>query len=384
MPDVDLREALHDLTDEVALVDLLPRVEKRLVTRRRRRAISAGVATVFVIGGVVAALAATRAGSADPLPLGSPKPSASTPSNVLGSESVLPSWLPPGVTLAGQDYLMPSPAESNPDWKPAPHSWYRIDGPANANTIPPGGPSAENATTVHPDTTIDITFIPSVSGMPPVPGQPRYVIRRTITIAGNPALVSIPKNGYGAFRIDWVDPAGYHVVMCDRLNTPDGRSGVPMNDLVHMARSLYPTADTTSENSSPAPEPNFTVGYLPPGFHLVVDPDNAGPPPAEISSQAFLDDGPAGVQRSLSVEVLRGDAFSDVDTYAAENGHLRLTSIGGRPGAVGWNVPSHDGLHLAYRVVSDGVAVQVVERDGRAVPLSDAELSRVAASVRIS
>jgi len=319
------------------------------------------------------------------LPPVSPRPSTPAPptSSALSSQSVLPTWLPPGVALAGQDDLQPPSQQTNQDWKPIPHSWYRIDGPANANTIPPGGPTAENATTVHPDTTIDITFNPNVVSLPPVPTQPRYYLSRTITIAGNSALVSIPKNGYGAFRIDWVDPAGYHVIMCDRLKTPDGRSGVPMNDLIHMARSLYPTDETTTQNSSRGTEPTFSVGYLPPDFQPVVDTDGTNPP-AEISRQAFQDDGPAGVQRSLSVEVVHGDAFSDVSTFAALNGHLRLTQIGDRPGAVGWNVPSHDGLHLAYVVVSDSVAVQVVERDSQAaVPLSDAELIRVAASVRI-
>lgn len=186
-------------------------------------------------------------------------------------------------------------------------------------------------------------------------------------------------------------PVNYHALAVNWPGSgepPDGginfiRGAQTMTTTCGIFLSDFYTGETTPQNSSQGTEPTFTVGYLPPGFQPVGDPDGASPP-AEISRQAFQDDSPDGGQRSLSVEVLHGDAFSDVNAYAAANGHLRLTQIGGHPGAVGWNVPSHDGLHLAYLVVSDGLAVQVVERDSRAQPLSDAELSRVAASVQIS
>jgi hypothetical protein len=389
MSDLDFREALNDLADEVILTDLMPRVQHRLTVRRRRRVVSAGVATLLILGGTVAAVGSVRGGHSRPLPpTETPTPSPA-PTAANATTSVYPTWLPEGVTYAGYETMQPTSGLNPQNYVLAiAHSWYSIDGPANARTIPPGGITAQNATTVHPATTVDITFNPNTTNMPPVPADPAFFLRDTVRINGNRGVASTPKNGYGAFRIDWVDAAGYHSVMCDRLKTPEGRSGLPMDDLLHIARSLYQADDgqVTSNETSPMALA-FTVGYLPSGFQPVVDEDAAGPPPAGVSRQAFQTDGSGSTRRSLSVDVVHSDVISDVATFAAQNGHLELTQIGGHPGAVGWNVPGrkHLGLHLAYVVVRQGVSVQVTEVDGRdAPPLSDDELTRVAAGVQLS
>jgi hypothetical protein len=244
MPDLDLRDALHDLADEAVSVDLLPRVRRRMRMRHRYRIAAAGAATVLVIAGTVIAVEASSTGHdrpASPVSTATPTP---RPSTQHASRSVFPTWLPQGVTLDGHRNERPQFGRRPvPGTKPIAESWYRIAGPANANTILAGGSTPENATVVHPDTTVDITFNPNVRVMPRVPTFPKYDSRRWISIDGNPALVSVPKNGFGAFRIDWVDAYGYHVVMCDRLSTPEGRSGVAMSALIRMARSLYPGDD---------------------------------------------------------------------------------------------------------------------------------------------
>src|SRR4051812_47571642 len=68
MPDTDLRQSLHDLADEAATIDLLPRVRHGLRKRHRRRVASAAVAALAVIAGAVGTLEVLSEGRTGPQP----------------------------------------------------------------------------------------------------------------------------------------------------------------------------------------------------------------------------------------------------------------------------------------------------------------------------
>jgi hypothetical protein len=250
MSDTDLHDLLVEIAEQAAPTDLLERVETGLRRRHRRRVTLASATTALVIGGGLAighALTAedtagqtvttttTATPTATPSAVGSARREATT--------SVTPAYLPPGATLGGRRHLhFPQAIVGGAvTGKTTLYAWYRLSGEANANTIPKGGVTGRDdlLRSVHPSTEIDVTFDPSVHN-PQVPtNHASDYLNHTITIAGNRALVSIPTSGYGAYRIDWTDPDGYHNVMCDRLDTPQGRSGVPIRILIRIARSLY-------------------------------------------------------------------------------------------------------------------------------------------------
>lgn len=163
-----------------------------------------------------------------------PAPISADPASDVGpvaTTSVRPVYLPAGATLVStpDDPRYPSVAEAH----------YALPGPANADTIPAGGLTAETALTAHTSTELVLTFVPGLTTPPSLPADPAFFDVRNVTVAGLPALLSTPKNGFGVHRVDWIDAAGYHVVLCERLATPQGTSGLPASELLRVAASLY-------------------------------------------------------------------------------------------------------------------------------------------------
>lgn len=76
---------------------------------------------------------------------------------------------------------------------------------------------------------------------PPIPADPTYFHQSQTSVGGWAATLSVPKGGLGPFRVDWVDADGYHTVLCDRAQNPEGLSGVDAVTIQHVASSLYPT-----------------------------------------------------------------------------------------------------------------------------------------------
>jgi hypothetical protein len=107
--------------------------------------------------------------------------------------------------------------------------------------MPAGGVTSSEATTgeYHPGTLLEVSFSPGVSSMPPLPVDPQYFVTQQMTIGGFAAQLSYSPNGYGPVRIDWLDPQGYHTVICSRLRTASGTAGLSNTDLIRVADSLY-------------------------------------------------------------------------------------------------------------------------------------------------
>jgi hypothetical protein len=114
---------------------------------------------------------------------------------------------------------------------------YSLAGKANSNTVTPQA-LALTPKSVHPATTLTVYYIPGLSD-PDIPVDPVYFDRTSVDVNGSTGALSIPKSGLGAHRVDWVDSAGdYHVVMSERLQTPDGISGLASDELLRIARSV--------------------------------------------------------------------------------------------------------------------------------------------------
>jgi hypothetical protein len=185
---------------------------------------AAVMAVIAVAGAAIAASAVARRDR--PVAL---EPAATM--DATENDFVTPSYLPPGSTLANT---------SRGDDPPFVEKEYQLPGAANADTVPPGGIDDTNLYAVHPATVITVTYAPEVNAVPAeiVAGSEFSHVTPAV-VGGHPGFVTTAKNGLGVVRIDWVDDAGYHIVMCERLKTVDGVSGVTADELLKVASSLY-------------------------------------------------------------------------------------------------------------------------------------------------
>lgn len=171
-------------------------------------------------------------------PVGAPNLVASA---VTSTSSVHPSWLPAGATLIDSGAVTagaPSALAANLATGAPSSAAYQLAGAANANTVPAAGVTdAAEALAQHPATALTVVFVPASQGPPPE--QDPYTNTSTVSIAGHTATVTTTGQ-YGPMRIEWVDANGYHAVSCARLHTSSGISGLSLNDLTHVATSLYP------------------------------------------------------------------------------------------------------------------------------------------------
>lgn len=255
MSETYLREVLTDVAEQAQLVDLMPAVRAGLRRRRRRRGTAAVLGAAVAVGAITYGATQLPDGQvARPdRPVASPTPSTSRQATT----SVNPQYLPPGATLLRTGPIQSSNGQQlvTPD-HPAIASSYQLAGHVNSNTMPSRALTESEARNgrYHPATTLEILFVPQEALPQELTGQPAEVLRRIlppaqarfgftrkpVTIDGNHALVTSDNKLGGAFRIDWIDPAGYHSVSCDRIITDEGLSGLPLDVMLRVARSLYP------------------------------------------------------------------------------------------------------------------------------------------------
>jgi hypothetical protein len=146
-----------------------------------------------------------------------------------GNDSGAPTWLPSAAR--------PKSETGEPKAPSAVFRQYSLSGSANENTLTPEGIAA-SASWAHPETEISVSFVPHLVPEP-LPTDPRWFVTTPVDVNGAMGTVTYAKNGLGATRVDWVDAVGnYHVVLEDRLRTPDGVSGVDVDTLLRIARSI--------------------------------------------------------------------------------------------------------------------------------------------------
>jgi len=114
---------------------------------------------------------------------------------------------------------------------------YALTGTANANTIPASGLTAANYLTVHPATEVTYTVVPG-DELPPLLGDPALgrVIDTTVNRA--PARLQLTANGFGTQRLEWLADGMVYTLLCDRLTTSDGVSGLTPDQLLAVARDV--------------------------------------------------------------------------------------------------------------------------------------------------
>lgn len=255
MTETRVHELLDDVASQVAPADLLPGVLRGVRRRRQRRAAAAVVAVGLTTGAVMYGVVHIASGATSQ-PLKQPIASHSPSPTRRATSSVTPAFLPAGATLIRSGPVESPPgAHSGSPQHPTVASSYHLAGASNANTMPLRPLTAAEAKdpAYHPATTLEITFAPREQFQGQFAGPPLAVLRRllppaeqrfgfsrkAVTIFGNQALITLDQRLGGAFRIDWIDPAGYHSVECDRNLTAGGLSGLDGDVLLHIARSLY-------------------------------------------------------------------------------------------------------------------------------------------------
>lgn len=116
---------------------------------------------------------------------------------------------------------------------------YALSGLANRDTFPASGPSRSDGTQ-HPASIITLSALYDPTGVLPAPlADPTYFFVRSLSIGGGrTARVSSPKSGYGPYRVEWVQGGEFYAIIGTRGFTSDGKSGVPLSQLVKMAESV--------------------------------------------------------------------------------------------------------------------------------------------------
>lgn len=277
MPEVELREALHRRADDVMVVDLVDRVAHGHRVRHRRRLAAATGTTAVVTAGIVIATLVVTGSAAGRHPGESPGSGTPRPGTPRSTTSITPAYLPPGVTFAG---LAPS-------LFPVPHGFtrttsidatYRLPGVINRDTVPRRRYTPSPG--YHTSTGLSILFASGMKSLPPPAGpggvRDSKLFRRIIVrVAGNRAVVTQGRQDAHDIRVDWIDPAGYHLVQCEGLTTSRGLSGLPLATILRIARSLYQPAATPSPTSGPAdatyyPSVGVTLTPAPPRTSRVI------------------------------------------------------------------------------------------------------------------
>ncbi len=227
--------------------------------RRRLRKLTAAVAaSVAVVVGVVATAATTVSNSSRPdrvVPIVSPTPTPTPRPSPLAYSARLPTYVPPGATLADHG-PGPDPEVGNSVY----WAQYTIAGYANSHDNLGAGirfmvfDSA--ATTCGP-----IHEYPAHTPVP-IPASQRCTAPQWFKpqaeipdgipqeIHGRAAHVSTSASGYGNQDIEWHEGTVHYWLQGERLNTPAGESGVPFDQLIKMANSV-----PVDPAAPPGPEP---------------------------------------------------------------------------------------------------------------------------------
>jgi hypothetical protein len=197
-------------------------------TTKKIVAITAGaVVAVAAVGGIATAATSTTLAAGDS-PAGlrmAPVTPLPVPAEGVGA----PDYLPSGAEL--------SHTHRRDDGSGSAVYSYSLAGPANQSTITPEA-MARDPKSVHPASELTVYYASGIRELPELPVDAEYFESTKVSVNGADAVVSTPRNGFGAHRIDWVDRSGYHTVLSDRLITDHGKSGIGIAELTKVAESI--------------------------------------------------------------------------------------------------------------------------------------------------
>lgn len=254
MSDFDLREALSNVADQVADVDLLDRISRGAARRRRRRSLIAAATVTVVVAGIGAAAATTLVGR-DSVPPAQPRPTASS-GHPLPLRDRLPQYLPPGVRLiaSGSGGVQPITAAAYHALYAANHARIRfaiIDDRRLGQCSTVEGHSGQRPTpTKLPCSDDGWTY----AFAPLAPGYSQVINGRTAHVADS----AEGTHGFGIQDVEWREGAYHYVLVSERLDRSSGPSGIEFRQLVRMARSVPKDPSVPAETPLPNP-PDVTI-----------------------------------------------------------------------------------------------------------------------------
>ncbi|RPF19952.1 hypothetical protein [Myceligenerans xiligouense] len=219
----------------------------RKAARRNELILGGAVGLVVVLAVVAVTLLITTRDGREPLPEDVADARELT-ADTCAAGLRQPAWVPDSVMRAAvacpEDISRRVGDSTSPDRL---GTWivYDLHGAPNEETVPgaaPGAwPEAEvESGAIHPATTITYVAYPGSEELTPELGG------GTIEVGwmdfpeggGDARVTRVENNGYGPVRVEWTDDAGSYLLLTVLGRTPEGRSGVEVEDLLRMAGSL--------------------------------------------------------------------------------------------------------------------------------------------------
>ncbi|GAB4086700.1 hypothetical protein GCM10028784_33300 [Myceligenerans cantabricum] len=219
----------------------------RKATRRNELILGGAVGLVVVLAVIAVTFAVTMRDDQDPQAEETADARRLT-EETCAADLRQPTWVPDGVMRAVVS--CPEDISSRLDDSTSPDrlgTWivYDLHGAQNEETVPgaaPGSwPEDEVASgAIHPATTITYVAYPGSEALTgELSGDTVEIEWLEFPEGGGDARVTrVENNGFGPVRVEWTDEGGSYVLLTVLGRTPEGRSGVPVDDLLQMAGSL--------------------------------------------------------------------------------------------------------------------------------------------------
>ena len=193
-----------------------------------------------VVGGIELANSPSSGGNASVVAAGT-SVSQTSPAATPASPSAAPTHLT-SVSAINVDFL-PAGVEqyTNGTLNGTVYRSFSLPGKANTSTVPASGITADNAATVHVATRLILYAEAGATAIPDevTAGYGDGFTQTWTTVQGAKALITQRANGYGTLRIDWVGNDGvYYTVITQRLDTPDGLSGLDEATMLQIANGV--------------------------------------------------------------------------------------------------------------------------------------------------
>lgn len=218
----------------------------RRATRRNEMILGGAVALVVVLAVVAATLLITRRDDAAP-PADDVADARELTADTCAAGYRQPTWVPDGVMRAAvscpEDIARRIGDSTSPDRLGA---WivYDLHDAPNEETLPGAAPDTwpqdeVRSGAIHPATTITFVAYPGSQELAPeLGGETVHVDRLDLPEGGDARVTQVDNNGFGPVRVEWTDDDGSYLLLTVLGRTPDGRSGVGVEDLLRMAGSL--------------------------------------------------------------------------------------------------------------------------------------------------
>lgn len=219
----------------------------RKATRRNELIVGGAVGLFVVLAVVAVTVLITMRDDAEPAPEGTPDARELT-ADTCAADQRQPAWVPDSVMRAdvacADDIARRVGDITSPDRL---GTWivYDLHGVPNEETLPgaaPGTwPEAEvESGAIHPSTTIVFVAYPGSEELAPeLSGEMLQVDRHDFPDGdGDARVTQVDNNGFGPVRVEWTDDDGSYLLLTVLGRTPEGRSGVEVEDLLRMAGSL--------------------------------------------------------------------------------------------------------------------------------------------------